>query len=505
MRYSTHMTIMLWLFGVALVLELLLVWTPLGWRARKVLVPPAVLLTAFAAGGIASWQLNVPSVLFLVLSLYRIFNMMRVSENRMHEQYLRRATRRATVVLLGLQGVVGVAWWAWDRWHTTGHGAWGVLAALQLAGALLLLASTLRRLRRTAWPANIVSMSDTELPTVSVAIPARNETEDLEECLRSVIASDYPKLEVLVLDDCSQTKRTSEVIRGFAHDGVRFVQGEEPSETWLPKNQAYDRLANEASGEYILFCGVDVRFEPGSVRQLLALMISKKKEMASILPRRANPGSTALAQSMRYWWELVPPRRLFRRPPVLSSCWIVSRNVLERSGGFTAVARSVTPEAYFARRAVANDAYSFVRANANSGIGSIKAAREQRETAVRTRYPQLHRRPENVFITTLVELGFLVLPFGLVASSFWISIGGLAQIFAAIASVMLVATYELLAHSTRTGGWLFALVGLPAAVLFDVGLLHYSMWQYEFSTVDWKGRNICIPAMHVVPHLPQID
>jgi drug/metabolite transporter superfamily protein YnfA len=408
-------------------------------------------------------------------------------------------------MLAGLQAVIAGGWLAWEHWDVNARAAWGVLAGLQLAVALVFLASTIRRLRRTAWPATVPPLSDKELPTVSVAIPARNETEDLEACLHSIIASDYPKLEILVLDDCSQTRRTAEIIRGFAHDGVRFIQGEAPSDTWLPKNQAYDRLAAEASGQYILFCGVDVRFGPESIRELLELLLAKKKAMASVLPRRTETAGAALAQSMRYWWELVPPRRLFRRPPVLSTCWIISRAVLESAGGFRAVARSITPEAHFARRAIATDAYSFLRAGADSGITSVKAAREQRDTAVRTRYPQLHRRPENVFVVMLAELALLLLPFGLAVAGFWLAIGTAAHLLAALASVLLFATYALLARSTRTARPAFALIGLPVGLVFDLIILHVSMWQYEFSTVDWKGRNICIPAMHVIPHLPKLD
>src|SRR5882672_10394396 len=122
------MTIMFWVFGVALALELILISTSFGWRARKVLMPITVVLTAFASGGIALWRPTVFSVLFLVLGLYRVFAMMRVAENRMHEQYLRRATRHSSLALLGLQALAAALWWAWARWHTTGHAAWSALA-----------------------------------------------------------------------------------------------------------------------------------------------------------------------------------------------------------------------------------------------------------------------------------------------------------------------------------------------------------------------------------------
>lgn len=496
---------MFWIFGAGAALELLLAAVRPLWRWREGWAICATGLTALGTGGIAGWRPNVFSVLLLFVTLYRVFNMTRIIERRMHDAYLHFSTRRTTLTLLAVQLVLGLAWWAWHRWEPHGPAAWVVLAGAQLVLAVILLASTLRRLKHTRWPGHNGHLPDSELPTVTVAIPARNETEDLNECLGQIIQNDYPKLEIIVLDDCSQTRRTSEIIRGFAHDGVRFVQGEEPSDTWLPKNQAYHRLAHEASGQYILFCGVDVRFGPQSIRQIVNQMLSHKKEMVTILPWRLAGAGSALAQSLRYWWELVPPRRLFQRPPVLSTCWIIERRALEADGGFRAVARSITPEAHFAKAAARRDAYSFVRASQASDIASIKAPAEQRGTTVRTRYPQLHRRPENVMALALGELAFLILPFVLAGCGWWMGIGWVAQALAAAASIALIITYEKLALATRTGTFWLSLVALPEGMLYDVWLAHRSMWQYEFSTVEWKGRNICVPAMHVIPHLPKID
>jgi len=48
-----------------------------------------------------------------------------------------------------------------------------------------------------------------EKPLVSVLVPARNEEHNIQKCLRSLFAQDYPRLEILVWDDCS-TDRTRE-------------------------------------------------------------------------------------------------------------------------------------------------------------------------------------------------------------------------------------------------------------------------------------------------------
>lgn len=501
------MTIMFILFGSAVALELLAHVFGRFRRVRKVIAMSALIVGGFAAGAFVASKVNVFSVILGLLSLYRMFNMVRVIEERMHERYLQKATRRTSLILILLQLMLLGAWLGWNAWHASGYTVWAVAAGLQLLGASVLLWSAIRNLVRTRWPITTRHYSDKELPTVTVAIPARNETEDLQQCLQSLIASDYPKLEIIVLDDCSQLKRTPEIIREFAHAGVRFVQGHEPSDTWLPKNQAYDRLAAEATGQFLVFCGVDVRFAPGSIRKVVATMLARDKSMLSLLPQRPLRayGHFSLIQAMRYWWELAPPRRLFNRPPVLSSCWAIKADALKKAGGFRAVARSITPEAHFARLLTGTDGYSFLRSGDVLGIESNKQVREQRDTAIRTRYPQVHRRPEQVAITTLLETFFLLLPFGLAISGFWLPIGAVGHGAAVLTSIVLCVAYLLITRATRVDALLFGAIAQPLAVLVDVALLHYSMWRYELSTVEWKGRNVCIPAMHVVSHLPKSD
>jgi hypothetical protein len=104
----------------------------------------------------------------------------------------------------------------------------------------------------------------------------------------------------------------------------------------LAKNQAYTQLATEASGEFLLFCGVDVRFGPQSIRQLVTLLSAKHKRMLSLTPVNESPG-LSFSQAIRYYWELTLPRRLFNRPPVMSSCWLIESKLLTQSGGFAAI------------------------------------------------------------------------------------------------------------------------------------------------------------------------
>lgn len=500
-----NMALLLGLAGFGVLLEAYLVYVPQPdrrIRAAVAAITMAVCMFSFSGLVLLRWPIWLG---VWIVQLYQLINVLRVAEARLPAPERHRLAVRSFWWLLLLQGIiVAVAYALAASGWLFGHG-FAIVAVVQLVVALVLVRATWRTWRRTRLPREVRPRSDAELPTLSVLIPARNETDDLEACLTTLVANDYPKLEVIVLDDCSVTRRTPEIIRMFAHDGVQFIAGEAPDEkNWLAKNQAYDRLARAASGEILLFCGVDVRFGQQTLRVLLETLLARQKQMMSVLPLSAGGGQAAasLIQPMRYWWELALPRRFFNRPPVLSTCWLITRSALKRGGGFKAVSRKIVPEAYFARQLTASDAYSFIRSGFSMGLTSVKSVSEQRATAIRTRYPQLHRRIEMAFLVTFFELACLIGPLVLTIGLLLARPQQFLWLVPLAAQVCLLAVYYRIAVRTKLNNRYLAWLLFPFAVLSDVALLHISMWQYEFSTVIWKDRNVCIPVMHVEPKLP---
>lgn len=101
------------------------------------------------------------------------------------------------------------------------------------------------------------------LPMVSIVIPVYNRPLEIQECLTSVLALDYPadKVEVIVVDDASQD-HTAAVVRRF---NTRFII--------QPHNQGQSAARNAgvrvARGEIIAFLDSDCIARPGWLRELV--------------------------------------------------------------------------------------------------------------------------------------------------------------------------------------------------------------------------------------------
>ncbi len=501
-----YMTLMLEIFALLIGAEILLV-SRILWVLRRTLAVVVATCTALVSGLLLGNRLSLAMICIVLLSMYRVINMMRVVENRTEEHRLRASVRKTTLSLGALQALIlGMLWFS-DKLQPNPDTSWQLCSFILLGLAIGLFMTTQRQLRTTIASDVSQHFSDSHLPSLSVCIPARNETSSLEDCLLSLRASDYPKLEILVLDDCSQASRTSEVIKSFAHDGVRFIKGEPATDDWLAKNWAYEQLFKASSGSHVLFCGADARFDTTTLRNTVTTLLARDKRMLSIIPRNELPTSvisylSVFVQPVRYAWEMCLPRRFFNRPPVLSTCWLAERKLIDGAGSFAAVTHSISPEAYFARKAILRDGYGFIRSGSGMEVSSTKELGDQLRTAMRTRYPQLRRRIDLVFVVSIFELALFVGPllfFGVgLANGLWVQVGsaGLTILLTSVAYSQIV---QLTYRQFLYGGLIIA----PFAALLDVCLRHVSLWRYEFGEITWKGRNVCLPVMQVTRHLPR--
>jgi glycosyltransferase involved in cell wall biosynthesis len=322
-------------------------------------------------------------------------------------------------------------------------------------------------------------------PTVSVCIPARNEMHALAECLERVLASNYPKMEILVLDDESHDD-TPIIIKSFAHAGVRFIPGTALPEGWLGKNYALDTLAREASGSLVMFMDVDTFISPNTISRLVGYAADQKKDMMSVIPRRADVGrASVFFGTLRYFWQLV--RRPGARVAASSSLWLIRREALMKTiGGFEKFKEVVEPESAIA--AQLGESYACLLGGDIIEVSYEKRWSSQVETSRRLLYPLFGQRFIGAVAGTIL-LCLLNLPTFLVLGIFasgWNAVSLLAVLILAL-YLLLYAVY--LRQVWRSKWWL-GVVLWPIVIFQELVLFIMSVVGYAGKTITWKNRPI---------------
>lgn len=331
-----------------------------------------------------------------------------------------------------------------------------------------------------------------DLPSVSVCIPARNETHAMTECLERVVASNYPKLEVIVLDD-SSVDDTSILIKSFAHAGVRFVEGTPLPDGWLGKNHAFETLRQEASGTLIFYMDVDTQIQPDTIGKLVAYAAHEQADMVSVLPQRMdNWRLNVIFSGLRYFWTLLLHRK--KAPAVASNAWLINRRTLDDDvTGFTRHRLDVQPEGHIAASLAQRSTYRFIIADKQLGIAYEKRYKSFVETNIRLLYPMVGGR----FRTGLLALIALLVLCSPIATLLASPLTGwtMYQLIALGQLVLFGLIYALYLSKVWRRGWWLGVILWPVALVQDVILFIVSIVKYVRGTVTWKGRPVVAPKV----------
>ncbi len=438
------------------------------------------------------------AILALILHIWLVILPARLLMGRLEHQFLLQSTWQNASIIAFLCAGLALA----GQWQTLALVRYAIILGLIacIIVGVYFLGQLWWNTRRYKIPAPMGQQKLKDLPTVSVCIAARNEDHALADCLASVLASDYPKLEVLVLDDCSQDK-TPGIIGTFAHDGVRFIQGDVPATGWLGKNQAQQTLAKQASGDYLLFMDVDTHLGVTSISQVIAYALAQRLQMVGVLPQnRLGVQPATLFGTLAYFWRLAMPISK-TSVPVSTNCWLVRAVSLQQLGSFASVSRKIVPETSFAARLAVHNQYRFLVSDATLGITTAKRWSSQIETATRVLYPSQRRQPLRTLAVCCVEFGMCLAPPILIMVRLVQQTNDVILWLSLAASALFLFNYYLVLLRVQPNSWLLAGLCWPIVVLQEVTLHIGSMLQYEFSDVNWKGRNVCYPVL--APRPPQ--
>lgn len=183
-------------------------------------------------------------------------------------------------------------------------------------------------------------------PLVSILVPARNEADRLlEACVRSLLAQDYPHIEIVAVDDRSED-RTGEILSKLAatDQRVTVLAGVEPPVGWVGKQHALMQAAAVARGAWLLAVDADAVYDPGVLEDALRQAESCDLDALSLLPRvGAGDFWVSITYPVGFWALLfaAPLDRVNRPDTATGLAWggffLVRRDVFDAVGGYEAV------------------------------------------------------------------------------------------------------------------------------------------------------------------------
>lgn len=199
---------------------------------------------------------------------------------------------------------------------------------------------------------------------VSILVPARNEADQIEVCVRSLIGQRYEKLEVLVLDDQS-TDETPTIVQQIIDELPReqksrlhLLHGETLPDGWIGKNFACYQLTQYAQGDYLLFTDADSVHAPQTVSTVIQALHDLGVQFLTAHPHYILRGiGECFAIPLLYFkvFTLLPLVLVRHRPePMLAVAngplLCFQRSVYEAIDGHKAVKTSILEDNSLARK-----------------------------------------------------------------------------------------------------------------------------------------------------------
>ncbi len=136
-------------------------------------------------------------------------------------------------------------------------------------------------------------------PKVSVIVPACNEEKTIKEGLLSLLAQNYPNLEIIVVNDRS-TDQTQKVLLQLREEGADFILHTIASlpSGWLGKNHAMYVGASAAQGDILLFTDADVIMEKTTLSRAVYAMLTDQLDHLALMFKNIARGQLLNAMIM---------------------------------------------------------------------------------------------------------------------------------------------------------------------------------------------------------------
>jgi GT2 family glycosyltransferase len=305
---------------------------------------------------------------------------------------------------------------------------------------------------RLPWLSDALPDVSDSAPFISIIFAARDEEDKLPAALATRLAQNYPRFEVIAVNDRSQD-RTSSILHEFERENrsLKVLDLTTLPPGWLGKPHALVAGVEQSRGQWIVFTDADVHFAPDVLSRAITLAQERNWDHLTLLA----------AVEMRGFWEITAISFfglgfVFGTEPWLASnprsaryvgvgaFQLVRRAAYEKCGGHSRLRMDVIEDMKLGKlikmagfRSGVAVAQDMVRVRWHSGIGNVIRG------VTKNMFAAAHYNAVLAVVAMILSLTMSVLPFlGLVFASGW------ARVLAGIAAGAAVLIQSAMIWST---------------------------------------------------------
>ncbi|WP_428939536.1 glycosyltransferase [Fontivita pretiosa] len=378
-----------------------------------------------------------------------------------------------------------------------GPAAW----MLMLAG-LLVGRARMDRLRR--WRGQLPA----DPPHVTILVPAKDEAKGIGRCIESVLAQDYPKFDVIAIDDRSTDDTGAILDRIAARDQrlrVIHVSQESLPAGWLGKCHALCLGSQQASGQWLLFVDSDVTLEPNALSAAISLALARNYDALSVLTRLECHSFLErwMLPALAATWAImnvVSLTNLDRRRDIAAAngqFFLVRRSAYEAVGGHAAVKDRITEDVELMRLLKARGFKTRLFSGAHLAATRMHSSlRQMFQGWARIYCGTVRLRPGRI----LAAMVFVVCSVLTVYPALAMGVFGLATsaesgllLAASTAHLVLMTLHVGLVYRWAGVGWMHALL-MPATAPMLLAVLTFALHKCRTGRITWRGTEFLSPV-----------
>lgn len=333
-------------------------------------------------------------------------------------------------------------------------------------------------------------LTDAECPTISILFAARDEEEKLPGAVATFLALDYPRYEVVAVNDRSEDA-TAAILETAAREDPRLkvIQITSLPAGWLGKPHALHQAYEKSTGEWLVLTDADVHFAPDVLRRAVALAKTNGWDHMPVLAEAKlytfgekvvmTFFATAFVLATRPWRVSKPHSSEYIG---VGAFQLIRRSTYEKMGTHRRLAMEVVDDMKVGKLVKETGGRSGVAKGGpavsvhwHSGVRNIIRGTEKNFYAAAGYSPWI-AGAQLVSIFSAWIFPWVALPF----------VNGWARVFAVMAIVVPMMAQAGAAREFRVS-WLYALTQPVGAAIFFWMLLRSTIVTIRNGGIRWRG------------------